>query len=154
MRKLGEIAYVFLFGCFLYSLIEIAARGRTHWSMTLTGGACLAFIYHITTRSKMNLFVRCLAGTVFITVAEFVVGFYVNIMMKWNVWDYSDVPVNFMGQICLPFSLIWFCLCIVGSSICRKIEKKFVGTDDKNSCSGNTENTVLFSDEEFRPDSL
>jgi len=136
MRKLGEIAYVFLFGCFLYSLIEIAARGRTHWSMTLTGGACLAFIYHITTESKMNLFARCFAGTIFITAAELVVGFFVNIIMKWNVWDYSDEPANFLGQICLPFSLIWFFLCIIGSGLCRVIEKKFVGVNDSDMTAG------------------
>ena len=34
----------------------------------------------------------------------------VNIILQWNVWDYSNVPFNVMGQICLPFSIIWFFL--------------------------------------------
>ena len=25
-----------------------------------------------------------------------------------SVWDYSGVPQNVLGQICLPFSAIWF----------------------------------------------
>lgn len=125
LRKSGEIAYAFLFGCFLYSLIEIAARGFTHWSMTLTGGTCLAFIYHITVDSKINIFLKCLVGAVFITTAEFVVGVVVNIVMKWNVWDYSDMPANLLGQICLPFSFLWYLLCFAACGISYAINRKF-----------------------------
>ena len=135
MRKTGEMAYVFLFGCFLYSLIEIAARGHTHWSMTLTGGVCLAFIYHISTESKMNLMKRCFTGSLFITAIEFAVGVLVNIIMGWNVWDYSHMPYNIkgqiclgfsgmwliLGQICLPFSVLWFLLCFAGCGLSKAI---------------------------------
>ena len=27
-----------------------------------------------------------------------------------NVWNYSALPLNIMGQICLPFSLLWLLL--------------------------------------------
>lgn len=124
MKKSGEIIYAFLFGCFLYSLIEIAARGFTHWSMTLTGGICFSYIYHITNGSKMSLVRKCAAGAVFITSVEFLVGIYDNIIMKWNVWDYSDMPANILGQICLPFSLLWFLLCFAGCFLSRAINKK------------------------------
>ena len=33
-----EYGIMFLLGCFIYSLLEIAARGYTHWTMTLLGG--------------------------------------------------------------------------------------------------------------------
>lgn len=125
MQKAGEMAYVFLFGCFLYSLIEIAARGYTHWSMTLTGGICLAYIYHITADSHMNLIKKCFAGAVFITCSEFAVGVAVNVVMKWDVWDYSDMPANLYGQICLPFSALWFLLCFAGCGISAVISDKF-----------------------------
>ena len=82
MKKSGEIIYAFLFGCFLYSLIEIAARGFTHWSMTLTGGICFSYIYHITNGSKMSLVRKCAAGAVFITSVEFLVGIYDNIILS------------------------------------------------------------------------
>lgn len=121
MRKAGEFAYVFLFGCFMYSLMEIAARGYTHWSMTLTGGVCFAYIYHVTNERKMPLFLKCAAGTLFITSAEFAVGIFDNIIMKWNVWDYSDMPANLLGQICIPFSVLWFVLCFAGCYLSRVI---------------------------------
>ena len=34
--------------------------------------------------------------------------------MHLNVWDYSHVPMNFMGQICVPFTLLWFPLSGIG----------------------------------------
>ena len=36
--KAAERFFSFLMGFFIYSLIEIAARGYTHWTMALTGG--------------------------------------------------------------------------------------------------------------------
>lgn len=125
MNRSGETVFAFLFGCFLYSLIEIAARGYTHWSMTLTGGVCLAFIYYITNGTGMNTFEKCMSGAVFITSAEFTVGCFVNLKMQWNVWDYSDMPANLMGQICVPFFLVWFCLCYIGCRLSIKIKKIF-----------------------------
>lgn len=131
MRKFGEIAFVFLIGCFLYSLIEIASRGYTHWSMTLTGGVCLVYIYHLATDTNMNIILKCLCGALFITSAEFIVGIAVNLVMEWNVWDYSDIPTNLMGQICLPYSFIWFMLCFVGCGISRIIKNKFLEIYDE-----------------------
>ncbi len=120
------MTFAFLCGCFLYSLIEIVSRGYTHWSMTLTGGVCLAFIYYITNETRMNTIVKCLTGAIFITSMEFIVGCIVNLKMHWNVWDYSDMPVNLLGQICIPFSVIWFGMCYIGCRISIKIKKHFI----------------------------
>lgn len=32
----------------------------------------------------------------------------------WNVWDYNNMPLNLLGQICLPFTVLWFFLSAVG----------------------------------------
>ena len=42
-----------------------------------------------------------------ITAIEFVAGAIVNVRLKLNVWDYSKMPLNLYGQVCLPFSLLW-----------------------------------------------
>ena len=44
------------------------------------------------------------------TAVEFVAGVIVNITMHLEVWDYSALPLNLMGQICLPFTAIWLAL--------------------------------------------
>ena len=34
--------------------------------------------------------------------------------MGWAVWDYTDQPFQLMGQICLPFAVIFSGLCVLG----------------------------------------
>ncbi len=46
-RGLEIIKYIaiFTFGGVGYAFIEISFRGYTHWSMVLTGGACMLTFY-------------------------------------------------------------------------------------------------------------
>ena len=39
--------------------------------------------------------------------AEFAAGCVLNLWLGLGVWDYTDMPFNLMGQICLPFSAAW-----------------------------------------------
>ena len=57
------------------------------------------------------LWQACL-GSMTITVMEFTSGVIVNLVMGLEVWDYSALPMNVMGQICLPYSALWFMLSI------------------------------------------
>ena len=50
---------------------------------------------------------------------EFLFGLLVNRVLHLHVWDYSALPLNIMGQICLPFSLIWFVLTIPAIALCK-----------------------------------
>ncbi len=111
MTKAAENLILFLFGGIAYSMIEVLFRGYTHWSMTVTGGICLVLMYrHFTARPHDPLAVKCLFGAVTITVLEFAAGCIVNLWLGWNVWDYSGMMFNLYGQICLPFSALWFLL--------------------------------------------
>ena len=113
MKKIREDTFLFLFGSIMYSLIEILWRGYTHWTMALTGGTCLILMYRTDMKFKKDsIWKKCLIGSVIITSFEFVVGYIVNIKLKWNVWDYSGCPFNVLGQICLPFSILWFFISI------------------------------------------
>lgn len=104
---------VFLAGAAGYSAIEYLFRGYTHWSMVLTGGACLlAFYYYSLENRGKSIFVKAAAGACIFTVFEFFVGLIVNIWYDWHVWDYSGQPGNIMGQICPLFSFAWFLLCL------------------------------------------
>ena len=40
-----------------------------------------------------------------ITAVELAAGLLVN--RGYHVWDYRQMPLNFLGQICLPYSLLW-----------------------------------------------
>ena len=73
----------------------------------------------------MTLIKSCFIGAFVITAIEFAVGIFDNIIMDWNVWDYSDMPLNVLGQICLPFSVLWFLLCVPAFYLCRGIKERF-----------------------------
>lgn len=58
----------------------------------------------------MPLYRQMAIGMSIITVLEFAAGIIVNLILGWSVWDYSNAPLNILGQICLPFCIIWFFL--------------------------------------------
>ena len=122
--KLSEQLFTFLMGYFIYSLIEIINRGYTHWTMSLTGGLVLTILYAINSRRTMTVVKSCFIGSVIITAVELTVGIFDNILMHWDVWDYSGMPMNFLGQICLLFSCYWFALCIPAFYLCRLIQRR------------------------------
>ena len=115
MKKIMSILkflILFVFGGVIYFLIEILWRGYSHWTMFLLGGLCFVIVGAINNFIpwKMKFEKQMAIGAIIITILEFIVGVVVNLILKWNIWDYSMLPFNMLGQICLPFSLIWFLL--------------------------------------------
>lgn len=113
--------FIFLTGSSLYPTLEVAWRGRTHFSMAIAGGICLCLIDRICNSDLHNkkMITRCCAGAGIITGVEFVTGVLVNLILKLNVWDYSAQPLNIMGQICLPFTILWSLATIPAMGICN-----------------------------------
>ena len=108
-----EKSAAFAVGAVGYPCIELAARGRTHWSMPLLGGICVLALLWIARRfPTMPLVGQAVLGAGFITAAEFTVGLLVNLWLGWRVWDYSREFANVLGQICPLFSFFWFLLCL------------------------------------------
>ncbi len=103
---------LFGIGGLLYYVIEILWRGYSHWTMFLLGGFCFVMIGLINEifTFRIPLVKQMLISAVIITVAEFMCGCIVNLWLKLNVWDYSELPLNVMGQICLSYSVLWFFL--------------------------------------------
>lgn len=98
----------------IYYAIEILWRGYSHWSMWLLGGVCFVLIGLLDEwQNHPPLRRQAVQGAVIVTVLEFLAGCIVNLWLGWNVWDYSDMPLNLLGQICLPFSLAWVALSVV-----------------------------------------
>lgn len=114
MKDFFYYLFLFLLGGQSYCTVEIITRGRTHYSMFFAAG--LIFLYLILISEQMKkapLFEKCLLGAVFITATEFIFGCIFNLKYSLAVWDYSNQPFNVLGQICLPFSILWFFACFV-----------------------------------------
>lgn len=114
---------IFSFGGIVYGLIELVWRGKTHWSMVITGGACLLSLYKIYSKIKgASLFKKCLIGSCVITMYEYISGCIFNLWLKRKVWDYSRMPFNIKGQVCLLYSFLWGLLSIPISALCNDIK--------------------------------
>lgn len=47
------------------------------------------------------------------TVIEFATCWAMEALFHARWWDYSDMPMNIMGYVCVPFSLIWGLACLI-----------------------------------------
>lgn len=103
---------IFSLGGIFYLMIEMLWRGYSHWSMFVLGGTCFLVIGLINehSRGKIILPVQMLIGASTITILEFMVGYIVNIKLGLDVWSYYDMPYNIMGQVCLPYMILWLFL--------------------------------------------
>lgn len=109
MKKSIRLLVLFFIMGSIYYIIEILFDGSSHWSMALCGGIAGVIGGGINEyKQKMKIWKQCILITGIILILEYITGYYVNIKMKLNVWNYSDMPCNINGQICLTYGLIWF----------------------------------------------
>lgn len=112
------LKYVFLgvIGGIIYYILENIWRGYSHWTMFILGGICFVALGLINEIFSWDtpLISQMLIGSIIITVLEFITGCIVNLWLGWNIWDYSNLPLNLLGQICLPFSILWYFISAIG----------------------------------------
>ena len=98
-----------LVGGGLYVLLELVWRGRSHWTMFLLGGICFVSLGMINEVIPwdMPLWQQTAIGAAIVTALEFVAGCVVNLWLGWDVWDYSGLPGNVLGQISPQFFILW-----------------------------------------------
>lgn len=115
MKPLLKHAALALTGGCLYYAVELLWRGHSHWTMAVLGGVCFVLIGGLNNWLPwdMSLLAQGAAGAAIVTGAELAAGIILNVWLKLDIWDYSDLPFNLWGQICLPFSLAWVLLAVV-----------------------------------------
>lgn len=112
---------LWFWGGTVYFLLEVAYKTATgkpemiSWTMLV-----LAVLLTIPVERcgdqlpwAVPLWLQALACAALVTAVELAAGLILNIWLGLGVWDYSDLPGNFMGQICPQFAAIWFGLCLV-----------------------------------------
>ena len=105
MRLRKEFLLFCVGGC-SYIGLEFLWRGWSHSSMFLAGGCCFLLLGKLNrTKPPLPIPWRLAAGSLIITSVELLTGLLVN--RDYSVWDYRHLPLNFHGQICLLFSLLW-----------------------------------------------
>lgn len=116
MKKLIQLIFLFLVGGFIYFGAEMLIRQHSHWSMFICGGICFLLIGGINEffDYDMSLLKQMFYSTIMITIVEFIFGCIFNLWLKLNIWDYSNQPLNLLGQVCPLFSILWFFVSLIG----------------------------------------
>lgn len=116
LKKPIKFITLFLFGGISYYFIEIFWRGYSHVGMLVLGGFSFILIGSINEyffkHKKSPILLQLLASAIFITVLELFSGLILNIWLGLDIWNYKHLDYNFMGQICLKYSMKWFLLAL------------------------------------------
>lgn len=120
MKLIKKHLTLFLIGAGIYFELELHWRYFTghlpvHWSMPLLGAFLFVLIGGLNNWLpwEMPLLQQAGIGMCAVTAAEFIAGCILNLWLGLGIWDYSHLPFNLMGQICLPFMGAWFVLAVV-----------------------------------------
>ena len=116
MRHWVKHLILMMIGGALYVLLELLWRGYSHWTMFFLGGTCFVVLGLLTEVIpwEVPLWRQALLGPVIVTAAEFMTGCVVNLWFGWQVWNYSHMPGNILGQICLLYTLLWIPVSVMG----------------------------------------
>lgn len=109
--SLGGLGYVGL---------ELLWRGWSHYSMFLAGGSCFLLLGKLE-KKPLSRGTKLAAGAGIITAVELAAGLLFN--RDYQVWDYRDLPLNFLGQICAPFTALWIPVGGGAMALHRKLEE-------------------------------
>lgn len=113
--------YFFVYG-FLGWCTEVAfAACKEHRFINrgfLNGPVCPIYGFGVSlvivflTPYRSNLVFLYIASVVLVTVLEGVTGWAMDKIFHNKWWDYSDMPLNIGGYVCLVFSLVWGVACV------------------------------------------
>ena len=133
MHILKKNVFLFITGGSIYAAIELMWRGRTHVTMLIAGGLSLIIFSLVEEyfKSKSAL-LRAGLCSLGVTAIELIFGVIFNIIYDMKIWDYSDQPLNLLGQICPLFSLIWGGLALVSLPIVDFINEIFNRSEKVN----------------------
>lgn len=121
--KFMKKCILFSLGGLAYNGLELLWRGRTHGSMFLCGGSCFLLLGRL---SPLPPLTGGVLGAGIVTGAELLTGLAAN--RDWSVWDYRDLPMNFRGQVCLPYSLLWIPVSMAAIPLYRALDRTIFPT--------------------------
>ena len=121
--KRAKLPVYFCLGGLGYMGLELLWRGWSHGTMFFAGGTCFLLLGRLKSQPP---WVKAVAGAGIITAVELAAGLLIN--RHHTVWDYRDAPLNFLGQICLPYSLLWLPVGLAGAEGYRLLDKKMMHT--------------------------
>lgn len=114
---------LFTVGGGAYTALELIFRRRSHISMFFLGGGCFLALGRLWRKGyRLGILPRMVLGSAVCTAGELAVGLTVN--RDHSIWDYRRLPGNFLGQISVPFSVLWMALTPVAGMLYRWCDRR------------------------------
>lgn len=128
---LFKYLFLFWFGGATYVTLEVLFRGRSHWTMLLLAGGVFIIIGLLNEiwQWSTSIALQAIIGSGIATVLEFITGCIVNLGFGLDVWDYSNMWGNVLGQICPAFTLLWIGISLIAIVVDDVIRWKFFGEE-------------------------
>lgn len=112
---------LWFFGGTLYFLIEVAYKTltghpeRISWTMLVVAILLTVPVERAGAELPWScpLWLQALCCSALVTAVELVSGLFLNLWLGLDIWDYTGLPGNFLGQICPQYSAVWWVLCLV-----------------------------------------
>lgn len=113
---------LFCLGGAAYTVLELLWRGRSHVTMFVLSGGCFLLIGQLGKLEKpLSVPARMLLGSAICTGGELLCGMLFN--RSYDIWDYRRLPLNFMGQICAVYSLLWIPVSLAAMELYRLADR-------------------------------
>ena len=124
MKTLYKNIIIFIVGFCLYITIECCFRGYSFPLMGCCGGLCVVILDKINDNISwdVDLFWQAFAGGLLVTTMELVIGITAKYTSLLPImWDYSNMPLNWNGIVCVPFFIAWLFLSVVAIFVADSI---------------------------------
>lgn len=115
--NLYEVLWIFVIYAFLGWCTEVAYAGLDKGEFVnrgfLNGPYCpiygmgVLIVIAVLTPLKENLLVLFIGSFFLTSILEYLTGLILEKVFGNKWWDYSDIPFNIQGYVCLKFSILW-----------------------------------------------
>lgn len=75
---------------------------------------------------RNNMFILFIASMVLTSVLELITGVVLEKIFHYRWWNYSNVPFNIGGYICLKFSILWGIACVLVVDIIHPVVEDII----------------------------
>lgn len=76
-------------------------------------GIGVSIVIAFLTPFKSNFILLYLASVILVTLLEGITGWGMDVIFHHKWWDYSNMPLNIGGYVCLLFSVLWGIACVL-----------------------------------------
>ena len=82
-------------------------RGFLNGPICPVYGIGVGVVVQFLTPVENNLVLLYISSTILVTAIEGITGFLLEKIFHNKWWDYSDMPFNIKGYVCLKFTILW-----------------------------------------------